>query len=238
MNKLYKTLIVLCFLISLSSNSMSEPLPSFVYSKLTISEECDDEIRSLVKDGAQLIHIDSRKARHLLVKALEKAKNGKEIDEYSFLYAQYGLLMSFSSASTSDFKFGSKEDYQKVSRNVFEYLDKTARVAAFFEFTEYGAFQIELYRHAANGLAWYQFEDNDDVEKLEEALMIVSKAENYIRDESHYFILDTKVRILLKLNQKQQAFEIVKPILNEVPSFRDFQDFHSNEAFQLWLKQS
>jgi hypothetical protein len=39
-----------------------------------------------------------------------------------------------------------------------------------------------------------------------------------------YYILDTKVRILLKLGRHDEAYQIAREVLQQEPTFIDFQD--------------
>lgn len=78
-------------------------------------------------------------------------------------------------------------------------------------------------------------EQSRNTADLTEALNAVEKAVEHIRDEQDYYILDTKVRILLKLKRDNEAFAIVKQVLAEVPEFGDFQDFYDNARYQRWL---
>ncbi|MCF6205234.1 MAG: hypothetical protein L3J59_16490, partial [Methylococcaceae bacterium] len=92
------------------------------------------------------------------------------------------------------------------------------------------------YREAGNGVAWELMERATNNADLNKALTIANKTEPYIRDEKDYYILDTKVRILLKLKKEAEAFEIVKDVLSENPDFGDFQNFYDNKNYKTWLK--
>lgn len=72
-------------------------------------------------------------------------------------------------------------------------------------------------------------------QELETALDNVEYAVEYVESPEHYYILDTKVRILLKLKRQQAAFAIVKEVLDAYPDFGDFQDFYDNQAYKQWL---
>ncbi len=79
-------------------------------------------------------------------------------------------------------------------------------------------------------------EDAKSNADLNKALTTINNTLPHSRGEEDYYLFDTKVRILLKLNKKIEAFEIVKKILNNDPGFGDFQDFYDNKAYQGWLK--
>ncbi|SFO46670.1 hypothetical protein SAMN05428949_5269 [Chitinophaga sp. YR627] len=50
-------------------------------------------------------------------------------------------------------------------------------------------------------------------------------------------VIDTQVRILLKLGNKEEAYQIVKRILRTSPDFVDFQDFTTNADYLTWLEK-
>lgn len=212
-------------------------LPRFAYEQFPISGESDEEVHVLVKEAAQLVYPEPREARVLILNALKKVSDGASIDLYDYLWTQYGLLKSSFETDTSEFGPGGKTDYLNVARNALDFLDNETNVGA-WPFTELGGFQMEVYREAGNGLAWYLHEGDDDVAMLNEALSVINKTEEYIRGEEDYYILDTKVRILLKLDREQEAFEIVRDVLKEEPDFEGFEDFHTNNAYQVWIQSN
>jgi len=209
-------------------------LPDFVYKSFPVSERSDRSIHDLVRDAAQLVQASPERARPLIIIALEKVNRGAKIDLYDYLWTQYGLLKTSFKRGSVHFDLGNKKDYLKVAKNVIGFLDNETDVGQWV-FTDLGAFQMAVYREAGNGLAWYTFEDTDDRKILHEALALINRAEQYVIDIEDYFVLDTKVRILLKLKKEKEAFVIVKQVLKEVPDFKDFEDFHSNIAYQSWL---
>lgn len=77
----------------------------------------------------------------------------------------------------------------------------------------------------------------DTKEELVKALHIIEKATPYSESESYYFVFDTQVRILLKLGNKEEAYQIVKRILRISPDFVDFQDFKTNTDYLTWLEK-
>jgi hypothetical protein len=122
-----------------------------------------------------------------------------------------------------------------VANNVLNFLDTKTNTGDWV-FTETGAFRMEVYREAGNGIAWELMESATNNADLNKALTIANKTEPYIRDEKDFYILDTKVRILLKLKKEAEAFEIVKDVLSENPNFGDFQNFYDNKNYKTWLK--
>jgi hypothetical protein len=74
-----------------------------------------------------------------------------------------------------------------------------------------------------------------DKSELEKALAIVQKGVDHIQREEHFYIHDTQVRILLKLERKEEAYQIVKRILIQSPNFGDFQDIKQDADYNNWV---
>lgn len=216
---------------AVSSNS----LPDYAFKTPILSDDSDDDVHALIKEAALAIQDEPRQARKNFVKALSLVKSGKAISEYDYLWTRYGLLKSSHESGTGNFGPGTRKDYMKLATQTLEYLNE-ATAAGIWAYTELGAFQKENYRVAGNGLAWNQMELSTNNQDLETALDNIEYAVENIESPEHYYILDTKVRILLKLKREQEAFVIVKNVLDEMPSFGDFQDFHNNLTYKKWLK--
>ncbi len=218
-----------------STTVIAASLPKFAYKQFPITEESNDDVHKLVAEAASLVYPKPLVARDLLVKALQKVSNGAKINEYDYLWTQYGLLKSSFDTGGSNFGPGNQEDYLNVGLNVLNFLNTKTNTGDWV-FTETGAFRMEVYREAGNGVAWELMERATNNADLNKALTIANKTEPYIRDEKDYYILDTKVRILLKLKKEAEAFEIVKDVLSENPDFGDFQNFYDNKNYKTWLK--
>lgn len=230
-----KTLIALAIFLACSLAAGAEELPGTVYKDFPIAEESSDEVHELIKKASSLVHPEPRQARRLLVEALTKVDKGARISEYDYLWTLYGLLKSSHETGTSTFGPGTKADYMKVARRAIAFLEKNG--VGQWVFTPEGALKLELYRAAGNGLAWSLQEDAKvDRKTLEEALDVIEETEGYVEGSEHYYILDTKVRILLKLGRQEDAFEIVKTVLEEVPEFQDFADLRKDPKYLAWLQ--
>ncbi len=130
--------------------------------------------------------------------------------------------------ATNNFANSTYEEYMDTAKQVLAYLDEQGLSAGVFmpDIAEINEFKGEVYREAANGLAWLVYENEDSTTaELETALAWAEKAEKNIRDEADYYILDTRVRILLRLGRPEDAYRIVYRVLQEDPEFTDFQDF-------------
>jgi len=211
----------------------AESLPSSVFQKYSISDKSSTELHALVKQAAMSVRGSPRKARKLFISAITRLRKGDTINKYDYLWTQYGLLKSTFEPSTATYGPGTKADYIKVARNVLAYLD-TQHVGD-WTYTEIGAFQMEVYREAGNGLSWLMLKDpKSNKSQLEKALKLVTKTESHIRGKQDFFIYDTKVRLMMKLKRQTEAFKIVKTVLAKAPGFGDFQDFNKNKAYLNW----
>ena len=232
MKRRFVFLFALIFLWSPMSVWSAADLPEFVYFQVDTSEDSDRDVGALVKEAVQLTHEKPEEARRLYIEVLRKVKDGAQIDEYDYLSTQYGLLKSAFDRDTAEF---TKRDYMQTAENVLAYLDDSTSTGI-WEYTTLGEFQMEVYRSAGNGLAWHLAEESDNETQLLKALEAVDKAEQYIRGVEDYYIYDTKVRVLLKLKRQQEAYAIVKQVLDEEPGFGGFQDFSANAAYSQWRK--
>jgi tetratricopeptide (TPR) repeat protein len=230
-----KLLILLSLSLFCSSLMAVQMLPAVVFKPVEIAEQSDRVIEQLVKEGANQINTDPVRARELFIEALQKVNHGIDIDEYHYLWTQYGLLKSSFLPNTSVYGPGTQEDYVKVAKQVLNFLDESTRTAIWY-FTDIGQFQMEVYRVAGNGLSWILLTEGKTEQEWKEALAFITKAESYIRDSEDYYILDTKVRILLKLDRIDEGFEIVREVLKEAPDFEDFQDIKQDQDYLTWLK--
>ena len=204
--------------------------PAYVFGDYALAEDSDPVLHGLVAEGAQLVSHEPRKARELLSRALEKASRGAAISEYDYLWTQYGLMKATMEAGSASFGPGTRDEYRKVARHLLDFLDSRGSTGDWV-YTEVGAFRMEAYRAAANGLAWQMMEDG---ENLPQALEIIDRGLEYIRGMQDYYMYDTKVRILLKMGKKQEAWNIVAQMLEEDPDFADFQDLRRNPDYRAW----
>jgi len=218
----------------LTSILIANDLPELAFKQYAVSDESSEVVHELVAEGAKLVFPSPKKARALLLYALTKVSNGAKIDTYDYLWTQYGLMKSSMESGGNTFGPGTLADYLHLARNVLKFLESTGSTGEWL-FTELGAFKMEVCREAANGLGWNMMEEG---KKLEEALDYVNEAVSCMRGEEDNYIYDTKVRILLKMNKRNEAYKIVKSILNEDPHFGDFQDIKNDANYKKWLRKS
>ena len=230
MKKIILTTIV-CLGVSIAH---ADTLPELVFKSYPISDESNDKVHKLVKVASGLVFPEPKKARVLLVDALTEVSKGSKIDEYDYLWTQYGLLKSSMESGGATFRPGTKEDYMHIARNVLKFLE-TVQGTGQWVFTEEGAFKMEVCREAGNGLGWNMMEEG---KALEEALTYVNRAIECMRGDEDDFIFDTKVRILLKMKKTDEAYTVVKSVLAKDSDFGDFQDIKNSSEYNQWLNKN
>lgn len=195
-------------------------------------------VHKLSKAGGELM--GKRKweeAIKVFKEAIALCKEGKIYSEYDYLYIHYGVSYSLNLAEHNS--TDSKEKAAYLPR-----LLAAAKAAlelcpaSIWHFTPLGKFQAEVIRTAGNALGWKIYESETDEEKLEEGLVYASRAAEHIIGSQHYFIYDTKVRLLLKLKRTEAAYQIVERVLSHQSSFGDFQDIKKSAAYKKWLRNS
>ena len=227
-NRICTLLLLKTLLIGLSFSIFSAQAESIFQTKdLTVVETVDesaDEIKQLVrKIGAA--QGKPQNAREIGDQIFGLMSAGKEISHYDYLWTLYILIV----ATGPELEGGmSVNDYLNVTDIAMNYLDQSG--VGDWVFTDVGQFQMEVYRQAANGAAWTLREA-----KPKKALPYIEAGLAYMRDED-LWMQDTKVRVLLNLNKKDEAYAIVKAVLAESPEFGDFQDFKTDESYSAWLE--
>lgn len=146
---------------------------------------------------------------------------------YELLYAHYQLMW-----------INSHHDPQQAvhyAQKCLELLKPAIQAGAIGHFTEMGQFHEEVIRYATNCIGWNMFSQTDDTVKLKELAELVSMGCRYADDPQYFYIFDTKVRILLKLDQKEEAYSIVRSCLKKDKGFGDFNDIVREKDYQSWL---
>lgn len=185
-------------------------------------------VHAHVKAGAGQLRSDRNAAVAKFKAALALCTPGAMYSDDEELYALYGIVDGLSHLRPA----ASGSEREALGDELIHYatraLEHVPAPGMIWHFTDEGAFQEEVTRRAGNALAWILMERG----KLDEALHIVDRALS-VGGKNEY-VLDTKVRILLALNRKQDAYFIVDRVLTANPSFRDFQDLERSQDFQEW----
>lgn len=163
--------------------------------------------------------------------------SGKVVDEYNLLYAYYRKAYAYYHLTANHTGSISAEDMLALNQAAIQHGLRTLELvpALIWHFTDLGKFHEEVSRFAANMVAWKMHLLTSEKSELEKALAIVQKGVDHIQREEHYYIYDTQVRILLKLERKEEAYQIVKRILALSPGFGDFQDLKQHADYNDWV---
>lgn len=201
-------------------------------------------MNKLIKEANALMyaHDDREKLLNSLIKydeVLAFFNSGKVVDEYNLLYANYGKVYAYNYlTSTHKAGFSAAELSELINAAIKQASHTLSLVPAIiWHYTDLGKFHEEITRITANSLAWLMYTISDTKEELEKALEIILKGVAYIENGTQYFIYDTQVRILLKLGRTNEAYQIVKRTLAQLPDFGDFQDIKTNDDYKEWLKK-
>jgi Leucine-rich repeat (LRR) protein len=199
-------------------------------------------MNTLMKEANALMGAKSDKEK--LVQSLKKYdevlaffSSGKVVDQYNLLYAHYGKAYAYFHLTANHKDSISVEEMLALDQAAIQHGLRTLELVPvmIWHFTELGKFHEEVCRFASNTVAWKMHLLTSDKAELEKALAIVQKGVDYIEREAHYYIYDTQVRILLKLERKEEAYQIVKRILALSPDFGDFQDIKQGTDYNNWL---
>lgn len=172
--------------------------------------------------------------------ALEYFNTGKVKDKYLFLYLHYVKTNAYSNlASDEDYEDMSEEDKKKARVTCIETGLKGLSLipADILPDTSMGEFYKEAIRIMGNAVAWEMHETYGDAAKMEEALVLINRAAAWVKDTSEYFIYDTKIRILLRLGRKEEAWQLVKKTLEENKSYTALKDIEDSKEYKQWLKK-
>lgn len=110
-----------------------------------------------------------------------------------------------------------------------------------FPYLEEDSKKRQLLRFAYNLKAWISYEKSDNMTVLEKALENINTALSITSpiDTDAYMnaCMDTKVRILLKLNRHNEAFSTARIALKSDPYFSDLRDIKESEGYKNYLAQ-
>ncbi|MBS9767221.1 MAG: hypothetical protein KGV44_06750 [Flavobacteriaceae bacterium] len=196
----------------------------------------NSEIKALMRE-ANALQNEPEKAVEVYKKAIALMEEANDEDyDYDNLYANY-FVMKYYQQQTGD-----KEDKlaTEYASNCLDLLMPTINAGNIWEYTEEGQFQMEVIRVASNTVAWNMMKRTDEMDKLEKALGIIDLGIDYINDsmpsEYYLYLYDTKVRILMKMNEIHTAYCWVYQVLEEEPNFADFDDIKNSSAYKEWLQ--
>jgi Leucine-rich repeat (LRR) protein len=181
---------------------------------------------------------DFDRALKLYDEVLEQIDNGSIDSPYNQLYCLYGKAWVYSQRGYQ--MTGIAEEEVKASRELgVAASDKALSLVptVWFHFTDEGQFQREVVRFCGNFIAWelYDAAQGEDDPRLQRALETIERSAECIDGSQHFYILDTQVRILLKMERSKEAYRIVHKVLLQNPDFKDFADLKVDSRYQAWL---
>lgn len=209
-----------------------------IRTRVDIDDENFKKINDLNKHGNLVMRQQNyAQAIETFEEAISLCTPDKKYSDYDELYAHYGVAYSLGQWIPKQ-PAGKEKDamIEKLKRVAKKALDELIPAdGSIWHYTEEGAFQEECIRIMGNALAWNLYENTTDKAVLEEALVYASRAAQYIDGSQHHFILDTQVRVLLKLGRQEEAYPIVARTLAHHPAFADFQDLKQDNDYLQWV---
>lgn len=145
---------------------------------------------------------------------------------FDYLYAHYELM-----------RMHAEEDTERAAlygKTCLDILSSVIQSGAVMHFTDLGLFQEEVIRYASNSIAWHTCLVSDDQQRLQEALDILAQGEKYVDSADHAYLLDTKVRLLIKLGHQEEAYQVVRSSCIKYPYVTYFDDILYEEDYRHW----
>jgi tetratricopeptide (TPR) repeat protein len=94
---------------------------------------------------------------------------------------------------------------------------------------------VTMFVKYTNHIGWFAYLEEQDTAKLESALEILEKGFSKSDWNRNKNIKNTKVRLLLKLGRKDDAFLIVGEAFKKDPDYEDFLDLKADEQYIAWI---
>ena len=205
--------------LTLCGNIFALQLPNTVYKNAKITPESGYDTFKIMSEAKSLFNDGKVKdASGFFIKALTKSsqsKADKNIDQYDYLYAHYGLLKLLETNKNDE------EEYKKLAKKIISFLDKsTDNGKDIWEDGELGKFQLNMYKTVTDHYAklLYKESKREDSKLLKEALLYAKKAEKYIRSDEDFYIKETREWIQNAidgnppLKSEKKTIEIIKEL--------------------------
>jgi hypothetical protein len=144
-----------------------------------------------------------------------------------------------------DWKFSMWNSMVELSTDPFirkKYLTLTLAqanycIAQFAKKEKWMDWDVTMFVRYTNHIGWFAYLEEQDTAKLEAALEILEKGVSWSNWNHLKYIKNTKVRLLLKLGKKDEAFLIVKEAFKQDPDYEDFLDLKTDEQYTIWIKE-
>lgn len=181
-------------------------------------------------------------ALKLYDQALKMFDSGEVADDYNFIYIHYSKMWIYGQLAyrPNNLSEADMQRYQDLGLAEAKLcLELVPTNALVWHYTDEGQFHKETIRYASNTVAWYLYEhaQPSDTSGLEAALEAIERGVAFADEPRHYYLHDTKVRILLKMGRTDEAYRIVQRILQAEPDFGDFKDLKKDKGYKKWLSQ-
>ncbi|RYU97707.1 SMI1/KNR4 family protein [Emticicia agri] len=122
----------------------------------------------------------------------------------------------------------------EASNRIISSIDQST----LFPYLEEHSYYRQLLREAYNLRAWISYETGKDLSKaLEDVNAALSITSPIDKDPHLNAYVDTKVRILLKLNRPKEAYATAEKALRKDPDIQDLQDIKTSEAYQAYITE-
>ncbi len=198
----------------------------------------ENEIRKLFNEAIDLKYDNPVKGIKLLQELLLKLD--PKVNEHDWLYVHHTILTeSCRITEYKDVPEKIKKEQTEIAttyaRKCLDILQPRISAGVIPTDSDLMYLQEEVIRYSTNHLAWGIYEQTSSKAKLEAALELINLGCQYVKDQ-HFYVYDTKVRILMKLKRKEEAFEVVYKTLLKDSSFYDFKGFKKNKAYLEWKK--
>ncbi|TCN61291.1 hypothetical protein D0809_21565 [Flavobacterium circumlabens] len=189
--------------------------------------------KDLINEAVSIQKIDYKNPSVIPIyeKAIELSTT--KDDEYDKLYSYYSIMFVCSHLLNDYLPKGIE-----AANTCLELLKPYIAAGNIWHYTEWGKFQKEVIRYANNFIAWQRYENTDDEKLLHEALKMTETACHYIEDgnKDQLYLYDTRARLLLKLNRKEEAYEIIRTTLIKDKNNPYFEELLNDPDYKIWLK--
>ena len=193
----------------------------------------DFVIKDIINEGQALSAKKKHHDAYRLFKENMPNVNLKR-DDYDSLYYYYAFLFCIGDYVDTF----SKEEAIPYMKEYIEYahilLDEVNNGMDLFYYNPISKFHREVRKIANNGLAWFLME----LGELDEALQYAEKAVSLIESDADDYLLDMIVRVLMKMERSEEAYQIVKRTLDKNPKYRFFQEYVKDSDYLDWKKQN
>lgn len=101
---------------------------------------------------------------------------------------------------------------------------------------------VKGFESSLGNIAWQILENSQDKNELLTAVTMIDEAVDEVldcyRQDDIRYLIDTKVRLLLKLNHIDEAYAQVRTTLSADEQFADFQDIKLSAEYNAWCEKS